>query len=88
MPHPLAVVFIHGIGRTDPDYSVPMRRMLARAFAAQVGCSEAEVLSDLLFEVSAAAPGAQARTRTGRTNVSVNTSPRQPPDGPLDVTFA
>jgi hypothetical protein len=33
MPHPIAVAFIHGIGRTEPGFSAPMQRELERAFA-------------------------------------------------------
>jgi hypothetical protein len=32
MAHPIAVAFIHGIGRTEPGYSVPMQRAIQRAF--------------------------------------------------------
>ncbi|HET9941333.1 MAG TPA: chemotaxis protein [Candidatus Eisenbacteria bacterium] len=32
MAHPIAVAFIHGIGRTEPGYSVPMQRSIQSAF--------------------------------------------------------
>lgn len=32
MAHPIAVAFVHGIGRTEPGYSAPMQRALERAF--------------------------------------------------------
>src|SRR5882672_3906387 len=37
MPHPIAIAFIHGIGRTKPGYSAGMQRALKRRFAACVG---------------------------------------------------
>src|SRR5690349_19428769 len=33
MSHPLAIAFIHGIGRTAPGYSAWMQRALTRRFA-------------------------------------------------------
>lgn len=36
MPHPIAIAFIHGIGRTRPGYSAGMQRALKRRFAACV----------------------------------------------------
>jgi hypothetical protein len=50
MPHPLAVAFIHGIGRTEPGYSTPMRRMLARAFAERIGRPAPDATSELVFD--------------------------------------
>jgi len=32
MAHPIAIAFIHGIGRTEPGYSVPMQRAIQHAF--------------------------------------------------------
>jgi len=37
MPHPLAIAFIHGIGRTAPGYSAWMQRALTRRFARLAG---------------------------------------------------
>src|SRR5207249_433824 len=37
MPHPIAIAFIHGIGRTKPGYSAGMQRALKRRFAACAG---------------------------------------------------
>ena len=50
MPHPLAIAFIHGIGRTERGYSEPMRRALADAFASRIGRSKTEASSELHFE--------------------------------------
>src|SRR5215204_7485790 len=50
MPHPLAIALIHGIGSTEPGYSEPMRRALARAFAPRIGRPEAEASGELIFE--------------------------------------
>jgi len=50
MPHPLAIVFLHGIGRTEPGYSEPMRRALVRAFAPRTGQPEREASAHLVFE--------------------------------------
>ena len=50
MPHPLAIAFLHGIGRTEPGYSEPMRRALTRAFAWRVRRSEREASAELHFE--------------------------------------
>jgi hypothetical protein len=46
MPHPIAVAFIHGIGRTEPGYSVPLQRSIQRAFDERA----AEAPSALVFE--------------------------------------
>jgi hypothetical protein len=48
MSHPLAVAFIHGIGRTAPGYSARMRRALTRRFARLIGAEGAE--RALVFE--------------------------------------
>ena len=37
MAHPIAVAFIHGIGRTEPGYSAPMQRSIQRAFDERAG---------------------------------------------------
>ena len=37
MPHPIAVAFIHGIGRTEPGYSASMQRALARQVESSAG---------------------------------------------------
>jgi hypothetical protein len=50
MPHPIAVVFIHGIGRTQPGYSVAMERALMRRFARLVGSESPDAASELVFE--------------------------------------
>ena len=50
MPHPLAVVFIHGIGLTEHGYSVPMQRALARRFARLVGSETRDPAAQLVFE--------------------------------------
>jgi hypothetical protein len=43
MPHPIAIAFIHGIGRTKPGYSAGMQRALKRRFAACTGTEMPEV---------------------------------------------
>jgi len=43
MPHPIAIAFIHGIGRTKPGYSAGMQRALKRRFAACTGKEMPEV---------------------------------------------
>ena len=50
MSHPLAIAFIHGIGRTERGYSEPMRRALAAAFASRIGRPTSETASELHFE--------------------------------------
>ena len=49
MSHPLAIAYIHGIGRTERGYSQPMRRALTAAFAAR-GRSESDPSSELHFQ--------------------------------------
>jgi alpha-beta hydrolase superfamily lysophospholipase len=46
MAHPIAVAFIHGIGRTEPGYSAPMQRELERAFGERSSSSS----DGLVFE--------------------------------------
>ncbi|HET9251108.1 MAG TPA: chemotaxis protein [Candidatus Eisenbacteria bacterium] len=50
MPHKLAIAFLHGIGRTEPGYSEPMRSALLRAFASGAGVPETDVTEELVFE--------------------------------------
>ena len=50
MPHPIAIAFIHGIGRTMPGYSAGMPRALKRRFAARVGRESPDPCSQLVFE--------------------------------------
>ena len=50
MSHPLAIAFIHGIGRTEPGYSDPMRVALTRAFAPRIGRTERDAREELFFE--------------------------------------
>jgi hypothetical protein len=52
MSHPLAIAFIHGIGRTEPGYSGWMQRALSRRFARLVGRDEvtASASAQLVFE--------------------------------------
>lgn len=50
MPHPVAVLFLHGIGRTDPGYSQPMQHDLVRAFASHVRDIPSNPGSQIVFE--------------------------------------
>jgi hypothetical protein len=50
MPHPLAIAFIHGIGRTAPGYSAWMERALTRRFARLVAPGARSSSPQLLFE--------------------------------------
>ena len=50
MPHPIAIAFIHGIGRTHPGYSAAMQRALLRRFAARIGRESDDPASQLVFE--------------------------------------
>lgn len=49
MSHPLAIAFLHGIGRTAPGYSARMERALTRRFARLVGL-DARSSPQLVFE--------------------------------------
>ena len=50
MAHPIAVAFIHGIGRTDPGYSIPMQRAIQRAFEERTLETIPEANPPLVFE--------------------------------------
>jgi len=50
MSHPVAVLFLHGIGRTDPGYSLEMQRDLVRAFASLVRDVPFNPSSQIVFE--------------------------------------
>jgi len=50
MPHPIAIAFIHGIGRTEPGYSAAMQRALIRRFASRIGGEAGDPYSQLIFE--------------------------------------
>jgi hypothetical protein len=50
MSHPIAIAFIHGIGRTNPGYSAAMQRALTRRFASRVGGEAGDPQSQLIFE--------------------------------------
>jgi len=50
MPHPVAVLFLHGIGRTDPGYSMEMQHDLVRAFASLVRDVPSNPASQVVFE--------------------------------------
>jgi hypothetical protein len=50
MSHPLAIAFIHGIGRTEPGYSAWMERALTRRFARLLGPDARSSPPQLLFE--------------------------------------
>ena len=50
MPQPIAIAFIHGIGRTEPGYSAAMQRSLVRRFAAHLGAKVPVPDSQLVFE--------------------------------------
>src|SRR5467141_969815 len=50
MSHPIAIAFIHGIGRTEPGYSSAMQRALSRRFARLVGRESPDAASELVFE--------------------------------------
>jgi hypothetical protein len=50
MSHPIAIAFIHGIGRTQPGYSAPMQRALTRRFASLIGGEAGDPGSQLIFE--------------------------------------
>lgn len=75
MPHPIAIAFIHGIGRTKPGYSAAMQRALTRQFASRVGRGVASPASQLIFEEINWSAALQSREdRLWR---------RLAPDGPL-----
>jgi len=50
MSHPIAIAFIHGIGRTEPGYSASMQRALARRFASRIGAESPDPRKELIFE--------------------------------------
>jgi len=50
MPHPVAILFLHGIGRTDPGYSQPMQHDLVRAFASRVRDIPSNPAKQIVFE--------------------------------------
>ncbi len=50
MSHPLAIAFVHGIGRTEPGYSARMQRAIARRFAGLIGAAESAPPTHLVFE--------------------------------------
>ncbi len=50
MPHKLAIVLIHGIGRTEPGYSAWMRRSLMQRFAKGIRGAVPDPDAELVFE--------------------------------------
>src|SRR6267143_6465196 len=50
MSHPIAIAFIHGIGRTEPGYSAAIQRALTRRFARLVGRESPDAARELVFE--------------------------------------
>ena len=50
MGHPIAVAFVHGIGRTEPGYSAPLAKMLAARFTDRVGRETTDPASQVVFE--------------------------------------
>jgi hypothetical protein len=50
MGHPIAVAFLHGIGRTEPGYSTRLAREIAGRFARHVGNESSDPRSELIFE--------------------------------------
>ncbi len=50
MSHPIAIAFLHGIGRTEPGYSAWMQRALARRFARLLGPGSPDPREALVFE--------------------------------------
>src|SRR5262245_61492751 len=50
MSHPLAIAFLHGIGRTEPGYSDWMRQAVARRFRRLLGRESADPSAQLVFE--------------------------------------
>jgi hypothetical protein len=50
MPHPIAIAFLHGIGRTEPGYSASMQRALERRFVRRIAGACAVPESMLVFE--------------------------------------
>ncbi len=50
MPHKLAIVLIHGIGRTEPGFSASMQRALTRRFARGIRGAVPDPGSELVFE--------------------------------------
>jgi len=60
MSHPLAIAFIHGIGRTAPGYSAWMQRALTRRFARLAGPDAAHP-PQLVFEEVNWTAGLQSR---------------------------
>lgn len=50
MPHPIAIAFIHGIGRTKHGYSASMQRMLQQRFARRTAGTPSPPGPRLIFE--------------------------------------
>jgi len=50
MSHPLAIAFLHGIGRTEPGYSDWMREAVARRFARLLRRESSDPGTQLVFE--------------------------------------
>ncbi|HKW51154.1 MAG TPA: chemotaxis protein [Candidatus Eisenbacteria bacterium] len=50
MAHKLAIAFIHGIGRTERGYSIPMQRALARCFSEGIRRAAPDPAAELVFE--------------------------------------
>ncbi|HLQ67138.1 MAG TPA: hypothetical protein VK123_07915, partial [Candidatus Limnocylindrales bacterium] len=50
MGHPLAIAFLHGVGRTHPGYSAPLVRAVTQRFARKVGSLAENPAAALIFE--------------------------------------
>jgi hypothetical protein len=50
MGQPLAIAFLHGVGRTHPGYSAPLVRAVTQRFARKVGSQAEDPAAELIFE--------------------------------------
>jgi hypothetical protein len=50
MGHPIGILFLHGIGRTQPGYSRPLAEAIASRFARSAGEGASDPQAELLFE--------------------------------------
>ena len=50
MGHPIAILFLHGIGRTEPGYSRPLAEAIAARFARSAGGETSDPEAQVVFE--------------------------------------
>lgn len=50
MGHPIAILFLHGIGRTQPGYARPMREAITARFARAAGAETSSPQAQVVFE--------------------------------------